>query len=557
MNAMEFQKNISVSMMHAFGYFSILYRKRSCLYFDFLHNFNGPGLCSAKRILPKLSGITMSKGQSFLDQISDAKETRRIRVRICRMWKAVNKRSGNNFISLDMIFIDEKENLMHAIVRKNVFQKFSAILHEGGTFIISNFKVIVTNKGYRPVSNDLNIIFLLTTSVKECNEESELIPMHAFEFATYNCINNRLNDNSYLTDLIGKLTAVGPIEQVHFDSGSTNIRNLHILLPKDKELKISLWDESAETIIENDFKEDKGPYIIIVTSTTVKAFQGKLNLNTTSASKVYVNLDITEVSELIDRYKVVENEYDNVVRSIPARDKKPKSKSELLLQTMMSLAEIKALEWVEGVKERFFTCYADIVNIETEFGWNYISCQLCKRKVKQQNNIFWCNSCNSESQFLMPSYKLQIQVKDHTGTASFVLFDKDAEKIIQKTAMELSLKNQEPNKVPQEIQNLLGKSYTFQIKVDDYNVKEGWEVYTVTSVFKSESNKHSENIVADNIQIKPSETLFSHHQPIANNPIAASDIKLLTSLKDVTDDNLIDEVFEKTQLKDLAKKKNL
>nr|POF06746.1 hypothetical protein CFP56_50670 [Quercus suber] len=144
--------------------------------------------------------------------------------------------------------------------------------------------------------------------------------MHAFEFATYNCINNRLNDNSYLTDMIGKLTAVGPIEQVHFDSGSTNIRNLQILLPEDKELKISLWDES------------------------------KLNLNTTSASKVYINLDITEVFELIDRYKVVEDEYDNVVRSIPARDKKPKYESELILQTTMSLAEIKALEWVEGVK---------------------------------------------------------------------------------------------------------------------------------------------------------------------------------------------------------------
>nr|POE95085.1 hypothetical protein CFP56_15147 [Quercus suber] len=364
-----------------------------------------------------------------------------------------------------------------------------------------------------PVSNDLNIIFLLTTSVKECNEESELIPMHAFAFATYNCINNRLNDNSYLTDMIGKLTTVGPIEQVHFDSGSTNIRNLQILLPEDKELKISLWDESAETITKNDFKEDEGPYIIIVTSTIV--------------------------SELIDRYKVVEDEYDNVVRSIPARDKKPKSESKLILQTTMSLAEIKALEWVEGVKEIFFTCYADIVNIEIEFGWNHITCQLCKRK------------------FPIPSYKLKIQVKDHTGTASFVLFDKDAEKIIQKTAMELSLKNQEPNKVPQEIQNLLGKSYTFQIEVDDYNVKEGWEVYTVTSVFKSESNKHSENIVANNIQIKPSKTLFSHHQTIANNPIATSDIKLLTSLKDVTDDNLIDDVFRNTQLKDLTKTKNL
>ena len=110
------------------------------------------------------------------------------------------------------------------------------------------------------------------------------------------------------------------------------------------------------------------------------------------------------------------------------------------------------------------------------------------------------------------------------------------------------MQNQEPNKVPHEIQNLLGKSYTFQIKVDDYNVKEGWEVYTVTSVFKSESNKHSGNVVADNIQIKPSETLFSHDQTIANDSIATSDIKLLTSLKDVTDDNLIDDVFGNTQL---------
>ena len=57
------------------------------------------------------------------------------------------------------------------------------------------------------------------------------------------------------------------------------------------------------------------------------------------------------------KYKVVEDEYDNVVRSIPARDKKPKSESKLILQTTMSLAEIKALEWVEGVKVFFILKY--------------------------------------------------------------------------------------------------------------------------------------------------------------------------------------------------------
>ena len=42
-NAMEFQKNISVSMMHAFGYFCILYRKRFSIYSDctFLHSSKG------------------------------------------------------------------------------------------------------------------------------------------------------------------------------------------------------------------------------------------------------------------------------------------------------------------------------------------------------------------------------------------------------------------------------------------------------------------------------------------------------------------------------------
>ena len=92
--------------------------------------------------------------------------------------------------------------------------------------------------------------------------------------------------------------------------------------------------------------------------------------------------------------------------------------------------------------------------------------------------------------------------------------------------------------MPKEIQNLLEKSYTFQ---NDYNVKEGWEVYIVTSVFKFEFNKHSGNVVADNIQIKQLETSFNHDQTIANDPIGTSNIKLLTSLKDVTDDNIIDE----------------
>ena len=68
----------------------------------------------------------MSKGYSFLNQISDANETWRIRVRIFRMWKVVNKRSENNLISLDMIFIDEKVIILH---NNEMFESFNYSLY--------------------------------------------------------------------------------------------------------------------------------------------------------------------------------------------------------------------------------------------------------------------------------------------------------------------------------------------------------------------------------------------------------------------------------------------
>ena len=68
----------------------------------------------------------MSKGYSFLNQISDAKETWRIRVRIYRMWKAGNKRSGNNLISLDMIFINKKVIILH---NNEMFESFNYSLY--------------------------------------------------------------------------------------------------------------------------------------------------------------------------------------------------------------------------------------------------------------------------------------------------------------------------------------------------------------------------------------------------------------------------------------------
>ena len=47
-------------------------------------------------------------------------------------------------------------------------------------------------------------------------------------------------------------------------------------------------------------------------------------------------------------------------------------------QIEIFIIQLKLTTMNDFARKVFFTCYANIVNIETEFGWNYIPCQLCK-----------------------------------------------------------------------------------------------------------------------------------------------------------------------------------
>ena len=42
--------------------------------------------------------------------------------------------------------------------------------------------------------------------------------------------------------------------------------------------------------------------------------------------------------------------------------------------------------------------------------------------------------------------------------------------------------------LPNEIEKLIGKTFVFQLKLNDYNWKEGWELYTIEKVLDNISN---------------------------------------------------------------------
>jgi hypothetical protein len=64
-----------------------------------------------------------------------------------------------------------------------MFETYKTTIKEYGVYIIKNFKVQEATT-YRPVNNDLNIVFMFTMNVKEVKQLSIRYPNSHFDFAT-------------------------------------------------------------------------------------------------------------------------------------------------------------------------------------------------------------------------------------------------------------------------------------------------------------------------------------------------------------------------------------
>jgi hypothetical protein len=85
-----------------------------------------------------------------------------------------------------------QKNVIHCIIWKSMIETYKTTVKENGVYIIQNFKVQEATT-YRPVNNDLKIIFMFTTSVKEVKQLSIRYPIFHFDFATQEMLLEREN----------------------------------------------------------------------------------------------------------------------------------------------------------------------------------------------------------------------------------------------------------------------------------------------------------------------------------------------------------------------------
>ncbi|XP_060962688.1 replication protein A 70 kDa DNA-binding subunit D-like isoform X2 [Cannabis sativa] len=397
-----------------------------------------------------------------------------IRVRVCRMWESLNTKKNGELIHLNLIFIDEQENLIHATITKTLVPRFKNLLSEGSLYSIKGFKVVKSTGEYRPLSNEYRIIFLVGTSLMKLEEETIQIPINGFQFITPNLIDLRVNNNEILSDVVGCLRGVGDYETV---GGGWKKRDITILTNYSETSKITLWGDLGKMFEPKLYEKDNGPVIVIVTSTTIKNFRGEVSYSTTTASKIYINLKTDYVASLVEKFSTISNGVEVIERSNVNKI----SPEEEMFLNRMNIEELLKTDWSPQLKEYFLTVRGKITEIDNTFGWYYISCQKCFRKLELEDGVYKCSKCNNKCDYPLVKYKIHIKVEDKTAETTLVIFNDIAESLLDTAANKLF--KQTTNDVPTEIQSLCGREFVYKLKLNTFNLKYGHENFTVSKVF--------------------------------------------------------------------------
>ncbi|KAF8050436.1 hypothetical protein N665_1965s0002 [Sinapis alba] len=171
--------------------------------------------------------------------------------------------------------------------------------------------------------------------------------------------------------------------------------------------------------------------------------------------------------------------------------------------TLGLIEEFKAWYWSVGtatsVRARFFVLnerltikeiiditLATIESIDTERGWQYLSCKYHNKKILPTTNVdaddcplFFCNTCGKEHIDVISRFKLIVNVKDDSGEANFLLFDGNAQLVVRRPAAKLYDENEDEDLLPEAISDLFGKRILFEISVDADNIKGKSSQYVV------------------------------------------------------------------------------
>ncbi|KAG5400475.1 hypothetical protein IGI04_015082 [Brassica rapa subsp. trilocularis] len=366
----------------------------------------------------------------YVRELKPCKDTSRIEVRIVRLWRNYNKESGN---TIEMMVVDKEGTRINASVGEQLIKKFDDKLREGDAIVL----YVVPEKYFADLSDILG---------------------------------GNL-DHSCFVDVVGQIVNFGSLKNKIIKEKDNMRLLVELCGPNNMKMMCTLWGCYAKQVYDYSRSNMSTMIICVIRFCSVKEWKCAYSISSGyNSTHILLNptLDFIEEfkSSLPDDSLALTNNDSSqwsvgTATSIRARF--------FVLNERLTIREI-----IDSTLVGTFVTLGTIETIDTERGWQYLSCKYHNKKVMPTTNVdadgrplFFCNTCDKEHS----DFKLIAHVKDDNGEANFLLFDANAQQIVRHFAAELYDENEDEDFLPEAVSDLFGKRVLFEISVDADNIK--------------------------------------------------------------------------------------
>ncbi|WOH00117.1 hypothetical protein DCAR_0519474 [Daucus carota subsp. sativus] len=221
----------------------------------------------------------------------------RIKVRVSRMWRTLNRHGET--VALNLILIDELGGRIHASIPPQNIDQLEIHLNEGGTYNVHNFVVrpYSAMQTERCFQNDIYIQMYHMTEVFVTGGV-DYIPAHIFQFTDLSAIINAALQNIFLIDVVGILRQFQPIRNFKnkYNQEQSCIRftinDMHC------SAEVTFYNELAHSFHQAIQQADEHPIIVIISSCQSKFIQGEPKLSNLQATRYFLNHNHEAVEDL-------------------------------------------------------------------------------------------------------------------------------------------------------------------------------------------------------------------------------------------------------------------
>ncbi|KAL3639335.1 hypothetical protein CASFOL_017242 [Castilleja foliolosa] len=416
-----------------------------------------------------------------------------LKVRIVRIYKQTYANSSNAG-TMEMVLHDETGDRIHASMYLDVYEKFKENLVEGGLCRITHVMVKENDWKGKTTTNKQRLQLFRLSKVFEFKPNTFPTVMH--DLKEFNeLIIPQKNAPYQLIDVIGRVTSY--LQPTKLPALNKRIMEFRIVDSSGSPLDCCVWDEYIDClfpILEHNINKT---CIVLIKFGRVCDYRGELRFqNTYHVTQIIVNgeddvfLQFTNRMEIEDGggcNKLMFSEYEQEIYV-------------LFSQKMAQFRDLKELNAMQNVSN--FWVEATIIDIETKTDYWYLSCKNCAKKIYDDGNIKKCWTCNEQSFSTTYRYKIIVSVLDHTGTSTFLLWNRECAAIIGKSAGEMRDLNVDGSKQGDKMVEdaLLDKKILFEVRKQTIRNNNNKTYFIVNRIVLNEDilEIYRQNLITDN-----------------------------------------------------------